>query len=114
MEEVRRPDDTELCGHVERRGARWRALTVFGAVLGEHTRREAAVDQVLNDGLASLSERWTLRHPETGTEEVVCIQEVNAARVTLARGYYAMPGVPTLTITAEQIHTGVWEMQPMG
>jgi hypothetical protein len=95
VDEVRRHDDAELCGHVERRGGRWCALTVFGAVIGDHDRREDAVEQVLNDGLASLVERWTLRHRETGAEEVVCIQEANAARVTIARGYYAMPGVPT-------------------
>jgi hypothetical protein len=111
VEEVRRPDDGELCGHVERRGERWWALTVFGAVLGNHARREDAVDQVLEDGLASLADRWTLRHRQTGAEEVVCIQEASAARVTVARGWYAMPGVPTLTITARQIAEGEWEVR---
>lgn len=111
VEEVRRNDDDELCGHVEQRGGRWCALTVFGAVIGDHDRREEAVDEVLSQGLASLLERWTLRHGETGAEEVVCIQEANAAQVTVARGYYAMPGVPTLSITARQFASGEWEMR---
>ena len=81
---------------------------MFGAVLGEHDRREDAVDEVLRDGLASLAERWTLRHGATGAEEVVCIQEASADEVTVARGYYAMPGVPTLTITAGELAAGAW------
>ena len=35
---------------------------MFGAELGRHHRREDAVEQVLTEGLASLAERWTLRH----------------------------------------------------
>ncbi len=65
---------------------------------------------MLTEGLASLAERWTLRHGDSGDEEVVCIQEANASAVTVARGYYSMPGVPTLTITAAQIASGEWEM----
>ena len=110
VEEVRRPDDGELCGHVEQRLGEWCALTVFGAVLGRHDRRADAVDHVRTAGLASLAERWTLRHGDSGEEEVVCIQEANASAVTVARGYYSMPGVPTLTITAAQIASGEWEM----
>lgn len=110
MEEVRRQEDDELCGHVERRDGSWCALAVFGAVLGRHDRREPAVDQVLSEGLASLAERWTLRDGDTGEEEVVCIQEANASAVTVARGYYSLPGVPTLTITAGQIAAGEWEL----
>ena len=110
MEEVRRPEDNELCGHIEHRDGSWHALAVFGAVLGRHDRREPALDQVLTEGLPSLAERWTLRHGETGEEEVVCIQEANASAVTVARGYYSMPGVPTLTITAGQIASGEWEL----
>jgi hypothetical protein len=110
MEEVRRPEDDELCGHVERRDGSWCALTVFGAVLGRHDRREPAVEQVLGEGLASLAERWTLRHGDTGEEEVVCIQEANASAVTVVLGYYSLPGVPTLTITADQIASGDWEL----
>ena len=83
---------------------------MFGAVLGRHDRREDAADQVLTEGLASLAERWTLRHGDSGQEEVVCIQEANAAAVTVARGYYSLPDVPILTITAAEITSGDWEM----
>jgi hypothetical protein len=55
VDQVRREGDAELCGHVERRGRRWFALTVFGAPLGDHDRREDLVDQVLADGLPSLA-----------------------------------------------------------
>jgi hypothetical protein len=111
VDEVRRQCDDELCGHVAYRDGRWCALTVFGAVLGRHDSRDAAEQQLLEEGLPSLAERWTLRHGETGDEEVVCIQEANAAAVTVARGYYSLPGVPTLTITARQIAAGEWEMR---
>ena len=110
MEQVRRERDGELCGHVAERDGQWYALTVFGAVLGRHDRREDAADHVLTDGLASLAERWTLRDGGSGEEEVVCIQEANAAAVTVARGYYSLPGVPTLRITATQLASGEWEM----
>jgi hypothetical protein len=111
VEELRRQSDGELCGHVEERGGQWYALTVFGAVLGRHDRREDAAEHVRAEGLASLAERWTLRHRDSGEEEVVCIQEANAGVVTVARGYYSMPGVPTLTITAAQIASGAWELR---
>jgi hypothetical protein len=110
MEEVRRPADGELCGHVELRDGSWVALVVFGAELGRHSIREDAVAQVLSEGLASLAERWTLQRGDGSSDEVVCIQEANAQSVTLALGYYSMPGVPTLTIRASEIAAGVWCM----
>jgi hypothetical protein len=110
MEEVRRPVDDELCGHVQLADGSWFALVVFGAVLGRHSTREEAVAQVLSEGLASLAERWTLRRGDSNSDEVVCIQEANAQTVTVAFGYYSMPGVPTLTIRASEIAAGVWSM----
>jgi hypothetical protein len=111
VEAVRRPSDGELCGFVEERTAgRWSALTVFGALLGRHDGHDDAVEHVLREGLASLADRWTLRHGASGDEEIVCIQEANPAAVTVARGYYSMPGVPTLTITTKQIGAGEWEL----
>ena len=107
---MRRPDDEELCGHVAHRDGRWCALAVFGAVLGRHDSRDAARRQVLDEGLSSLAERWTLRNRESGADEVVCIQEANATQVTVALGYYSLPGVPTLTISARQIASGEWEL----
>jgi hypothetical protein len=110
VEAVRRSSDDELCGYVEPHGRQWRALTLFGAVLGRHDLREGAVEQVLGEGLSSLAERWTLRHGASGDEEVVSIQEVDAGAVTVARGYYSLPGVPTLTITKHEIDSGEWAL----
>jgi hypothetical protein len=108
VEELRRPSDGELCGYLDQRDGQWYALTVFGAVLGGHDERVSAANQVLNEGLSSLAERWTLRHGQSGDEEVVCIQEVSGGGITVALGYYSLPGVPTLTITKDQIASGEW------
>jgi hypothetical protein len=110
MDEVRRHEDGELCGFVDERGGRWLALTLFRGSLGRHARRDDARAQVLRDGLAALAERWTLRHRD-GDEEIVCIVEATPTEVTVARGFYALPGVPTLTIRADQFVTGEWEMR---
>lgn len=110
MEEVRRLTDGELCGIVEQRGGSWLALAVFGATLGHHPTRDDAVAQVLSEGLAALAERWMLRRDDGSVEEVVCIQEATPQGVTVALGYYSMPGVPTVTITAAQITSGEWRM----
>ena len=66
---------------------------------------------MLAEGLASLAERWTLRSGASGEEEVVCIQEANPGTVTVALGYYSLPGVPTQTITADEISAGEWELR---
>lgn len=111
MDEVRRPGDGELCGHVEMRDGDWIALVVFGAALGRHPTQEAAVAQVLAEGLSSLAERWTLQRSDGSVDEVVCIQEANAQTATVALGSYTFPGVPTLTITASEIAAGEWCMR---
>jgi hypothetical protein len=111
MEEVRRSRDGELCGFVAEREGRWSAYTVFGAELGRHDRRAAAVERVLEGGLASLSERWTLRNSSTGEEEIVCIREANPVEVSLTLGPYAMPGFPTMTLSRAQLDSGEWELR---
>jgi len=111
VEEVRRASDDELCGFVERRDGSWCSIAVFGVVLAHHDSRDLAVGHVLDIGLEVLAQRWTLRSRETGAEEVVCIQEATPGSVTVALGYYSLPGVPTLTITAEQIASGEWELR---
>jgi hypothetical protein len=107
VEEVRRSSDGELCGHVDFHDGSWVALVVFGAVLGRHSTRDEAIEQVVSEGLAALGERWTLRRTDD-TDEVVCILEANEHAVTLALGYYSMPGVPTLTVTREELGAGTW------
>jgi hypothetical protein len=109
VDEVRRRPDDELCGHVALDGEQWAALTVFGVALGRHRERGDAVEQVLVEGLAALADRWTLRDCSTGHEQVVCIQEASRDSVTMALDYYALPGVPTLTITSQQLASGEWE-----
>lgn len=115
MDQVHRADDEELCGHVDLSDdGRWVALTVFGGELGRHEQRASAVEQVLREGLASLADRWTLRPGGTdsrGESETVCIQEANGSEVTVAVGYYSMPGVPTLTIPADQLRSGEWILE---
>lgn len=106
---MRRPDDDELCGHVELRDGTWSAHVVFGAVLGRHPTREDAVAQVLSEGLASLAERWTLQGADVA-DQVVCIQEANEHSVTLALDYYSLPGAQTLTITSSEFAAGTWRM----
>lgn len=106
MQEVRRPVDNELCGHVAQRDGAWRSLVVFGAELGCHPTREDAVAHVLSEGLASLADRWVLCGGDDVNDEVVCILEANVRAVTVALGYYSMPGVPTTTIPVSEIVAG--------
>ena len=111
MIEVRRRHDDELCGFIEECGSAWRALTVFGGCLSVHDRRDDAEREVLDAGLASLAERWTLIDATTGEEQVVCIQEASPTKVTLALDYYALPGVPSRTITRDELAEGRWRLQ---
>lgn len=110
MDEVRR-DDGELCGFVAETDGRWRALTVFGGHLGDHATAGAAARQVLEVGLSALSERWTLVDTATGAEDVVCIQEASPGHVTLALGWYSMPGVPTRTLSLAEVVEGRWALR---
>lgn len=109
MVEVRR-DDGELCGEVVAVDGRWVARSVFGGVLGEHATEADAERQIREEGLAALSERWVLVDQETGDEEVVCIVEAHPGEVTVALGYYSMPGVPTRTLTAYELDGGRWQL----
>ena len=74
-------------------------LTVFGASLGVHPTRLDAEGHVLNEGLASLMERWILTADDGSTEEIVCIQEAHPDEITIVLGYYACTGVPTMRST---------------
>jgi hypothetical protein len=38
--------------------------------------------------------------------QVVCIQQANGRSVRPALGRYSMPGVPTVTVTREQLESG--------
>jgi len=108
--EVRR-DDGELCGHVAHHDGRWRSLTTFGATLGDHDDELAARAHVAASGLSSLADHWTLTDRSTGEDQLVCIQQVDPVEVTVALGYYSLPGVPTLTIRVEDLMSGRWRLE---
>ncbi len=107
MQEVRRAGDDELCGFVDEVDGGWSAYVVFGARLGAHDTRDDAVRQVLHDGLASLTDLWTLRDA-AGSEQRVRIVEVSPDAVTVALGFYVLADVPRVTITAADLRAGVW------
>lgn len=107
--EVRR-EDGELCGYVAPHDGRWRSLTVFAAVLGEHDSEGDARQHVAALGLSALADRWTLIDRSTGEEQLVCIQQVSPIEITLALGYYSLPGVPTMTIRVEDLTAGRWQL----
>jgi hypothetical protein len=109
--EVRRPDDGELCGFVTEDDGAWHALTVFGGRLGEHGERAEAERQVRELGLATMAERWTLVDGASGAEEIVCIQQASPSEVTVALGYYSLPGVPTRTLPRRELDAGRWRLE---
>lgn len=99
-------DDGELCGYVVARGDEWHAVAVFGGLLDVAPSPEAAERIVHEVGLAALAERWLLRAPDLAEEEIVCLQEASPEGVTVAVGYYAMPGVPIRHITRRDLDAG--------
>jgi hypothetical protein len=103
MIEVRRESDSELCGYIERIDGQWRSLTVFGGVLAIHPDQHEATDHVLTAGLSSLAERWWYREDPSSEWQIVCIQEASPDSVRLALDYYSGPGVPTITVSRDQL-----------
>ena len=110
MHEVRR-DDGELCGHVARVDGRWVALIVFGVTLAEFETEAQARDHVGGVGLEALADRWTLIDSSSGDEQVVLIQEASSTEVSLALGYYALPGVATMTVRVDELRSGRWRLE---
>ena len=105
--EIRRPEDNELCGFVEKSNGSWHSYSVFGGRLASFADRADAVDQVLTMGLASLAERWWFKESPESEWQVVCILEASPESVTLALDYFSAPGVPTLTISRHQLHSSM-------
>lgn len=106
MIEVRRPSDRELCGHVRPFAGERQSLAVFGGTLGVHVSQDAAEAHVREQGLSSLAERWMYRPDPSAEWQIVCIQEASADSVRIALDFYSMPGVPTVTLTRQQLTTG--------
>ncbi|MEZ5225911.1 MAG: hypothetical protein R2710_04365 [Acidimicrobiales bacterium] len=111
MIEIRRDHDNELCGFVKPSDDVWLACTVFGAAIGRHAEQEQAIDQVLAEGLSSLTDHWSLTNTATGETELVRIQEANPTSVTVALGYYSLPGVPSVRIERQAIDAGEWRFE---
>lgn len=107
MFEVRRPSDGELCGFVDEINGLWRSLAVFGGLLATYPDEAQATEHVLSVGLSSLAERWWFRNSPASEWQVVCIQEASPNSVRLALDYYSSPGVPTVTITRDQLSASV-------
>ena len=106
MDEIRRDADDELEGFVARDGDAWLALTIFHGLLARTARRAQAVEIVRLHGLASLAERWRWFSRRSGEWRLVLPQEAAPGRVRVVLGYYALPGVPTATITAADLAAG--------
>jgi hypothetical protein len=103
MFEIRREEDNELCGFVRKSEDRWESLTVFSGLLGVHSSKADAVDDVLRLGLASLAERWLYRAAGSDSWQTVCIVEASPREVTIALDYYSFPGVPTATMATNVV-----------
>ena len=111
MDAVHRASDNELCGFVDVRADGWHALTVFGASLGVHPTSLDAEKHVLDEGLASLMERWILTDHDGSNEEIVCIQEAHPDAITVVVGYYALPGVSTMRIDRNELDERRWTLR---
>ena len=105
VHEVRR-DDGELCGFVATDDVAWRALTVFGGLLGTYTTVAEARAQVVELGLASLAERWVLTDAESGEQELVGIREVSPGHVVVGDPWYSLPGEQTRSIAVADLESG--------
>lgn len=104
-------DDGELCGFVRADGASWHAVSVFGGLLDVADDEPSAERVVREVGLPALAERWLLTSDATSGEEIVCLQEASPAGVTVAIGYYSLPGVPTQRITRAEIDRGDYRLR---
>lgn len=107
MIEVRRHEDGELCGFVAEHDGAWHSMSVFGGHLKSFADRDAAADHVLSVGLSCLAERWWFRDGPDSEWQIVCIQEASPTYVTLALDYYPLPGVPTITVSRDQLMSAV-------
>lgn len=103
---VTRESDNELCGYVIAVADHWRALTVFGGILATCDSRDAAVAHVRARGLPALAAHWQYYDSGAGTWHTCLIQEANATTVTIALGYYSLPGVPTRRLSAADFARG--------
>lgn len=100
--EIRRDDDGELCGFVERDGDDWLAVTVFGAWFARFDDGAQARDAVRESGLDVLARRWQYRASIDEEWEVCCIVEASPQSVTIVVDYYPMPNSPRVVLAANR------------
>ena len=98
LQEVRRPQDSELCGFVRRHHEGFQALTIFHGVLGQFEDAAEASQHVADRGLASLRDHWHFRASPEDEWQIVLVQEARPGWVRLVLGYYSLAGVPTLEV----------------
>jgi hypothetical protein len=104
--EVRR-DDGELLGYVRPTDdGRWAGIAVFGGTIATRPTVAAARALVLEDGLASLADRWFHRPAADGDWQVVSIQEAWPGRAIGVVGLYALPGAAWFEVTAADLAAG--------
>lgn len=103
---VRRPSDGESLGSVRRLDDGWVAETVFGGRLATSPNRSEALERVESDGLAALAQRWWYRASPEAAWEVALVQEAWPGRAILVLGPYALPGMPTRTVTRADLESG--------
>ena len=111
MIEVRR-DDGELCGYVRQADDEWRAADRLrgGARLARLATRRRRPGARARAGVARRAVAGS-RRTEEAQAEIVCIQEADPTGVTLALGYYSLPGVPTMRVTRSQLDAGEWVLE---
>lgn len=103
---VRRPSDGEALGSVRRLADGWIAETVFGGHLATTPDRAAALDRLEADGLGAMARRWWYRPEPDADWQVALVQEAWPGRATLVLGPYALPGLPTVTVSREDLLRG--------
>lgn len=107
--EVRRADDDELIGFVERAPeGTWRALAVFGGLVATAPTEEAATAEITSRGLAVLAETWWFRGEpavimEAAPERVVARVGGIAALAAAVGSNGSGDGHRTLTLTGDEL-----------
>ncbi|CAN5263295.1 hypothetical protein BH24ACT9_BH24ACT9_11450 [soil metagenome] len=111
-DEIRRDEDHELLGFVQRSpgtaGVEWLALSVFGGLLAAFDTESAAHEHVRSTGLSTLAESWWVRPVPAGQWYEATLVEVRPDEVrcryteadfTLRTLAIPQPGPETLRLT---------------
>ncbi len=81
---VQEEDSGELLGYISKELSAWKAMTIFGYVLGRVESKGKAESMVRNDGRAALAGLW--RYQDSDHDWYACvIQEAYEDRVVVVR-----------------------------